>query len=148
MAKSTKILISNPTFFCNIESPLNYLYNDVKHDLLWIFLNFDNWAWRHHIFIYDVITIRWNMSLFPLQDMIIYWNKPENLLYNIVEGRANFFANSHGLYMKIWLPVVWILHIIWNANRNICIAVTLRGQPTSFDQWFTRYEISSFACLF
>ena len=86
----------------------------------------------------------------------IMWNTNRNLGSAVIlRGQPTFYDKWFRIYwiLPFWsllalfgpkraLPVVLWVYIMWNTNRNLGSAVILRGQPTFYDKWFSRYWIS------
>ena len=70
------------------------------------------------------------------------------------ENREKRFLPMSIQKKKLWqkLRFSWLLrkilrigyNNIWNAYRKVVIAVSLSGQPTLYDVWFSKYEIWTF----
>ena len=68
----------------------------------------------------------------------------ENIEYCLFLSRH--FSYISGLFQSVLL--LWWMHIIWNTYRKVTILVKMRGQWSSYEPWFRRYEIWSFSASF
>ena len=63
--------------------------------------------------------------------------------YWLLESFWHTFFKQNWLFQSFLL--LWWVQIIWNTYRKVGILVKMRGQSTSYELWFRRYEIWSFS---